>query len=97
MDDDDDDGLIKNRTGEQVGLPVLLRGEYHQYMLPRISEVAGVASRIRRYASQLVNLYLQDAANAMPNKPALETFFNQAQGLFCEEFAPQARKPIMPA
>ncbi len=90
--DDDDEDAVGNRTSKQVGLPTLLRDAYHQYMLPRISEVARIGSLIRRYASQLINVYLQDDANLVPNKEGMQTFLNQAQALFVKKSRFRASK-----
>ncbi len=91
--DDDDGEAVGNYTTIQIGLPKLLRPAYHQYILPRITEIARNASLVKRYASQLLNVYLQDDTNELPAATAdLQTFFNQAQGLFAENWTPRKGK-----
>ena len=87
---DDDDGLICDRTTEDIGLPALLREEYHKDILPRTTEVAATASRQRRYASQLLNLFLQVDGNTLPAMSKMQTFLDQAQALFAENSRPRA-------
>jgi hypothetical protein len=81
---DDEDGAITDRTTITIGLSRCLRPEYHQLMLPRISELSGVASRFRRYLSQVINLYLLNQNNPLPPVAELELFLYHGQKLFCQ-------------
>ncbi len=80
----DDDGAITNQTTIMIGLSRCLRPEYQQLMVPRIGDVSGVASRFRRYHSQLFNIYLLNPNNPLPPVAELESFLYHGQKLFCQ-------------
>jgi hypothetical protein len=83
-DDDDADALPMppEKASRTLGLPILLRQQYH-HMLPRFTEIATIASRLRLFSSWLINLHLQDHTHSLPAKGLLPNFLKQVQGLFC--------------
>lgn len=81
MDDDPDSDKTKQTTKDR-GLLILLREEWHPYLLPRFNEIARVTSRCREFALQLLNLHFQNQQHQFPTEK-LQSFLYQTMGLFC--------------
>jgi hypothetical protein len=81
MDDDPDSDKTKQTTKDK-GLLILLREEWHPYLLPRFNEIARVTSRCREFALQLLNLHFQNQQHQFPTEK-LQSFLFQTMGLFC--------------